>query len=505
MAPAAVAQQPQTQQAPPPPPSPLELMIAAAIGVSPAMAAWMMNRRDGYVGAMVNTRLRRMAQVLHRAAQAGTLPDPQELAGQLEQALASDSSASNVGQTEVSAAISAARQVEYRDAEVAAHEWLTAADDKVCPACQANADAGPTALGLPFPSGVVMPPAHPRCRCTTTPSDYVAVAPYEDLLSGQPMRRFGGPTGPITPMEEEERLQEPLTKDLAWEHELRGAHGQWTRGMSVLSGADLWRSGEGAVKATPQEVKAAKNVWYRDEFQITNDYLRNSTPPSLDARRNRVHLSEDDAQWLKDIATLKGLMNRAPAFSRPARMSRGVENADALFGPVGSKKGQVFHDPGFMSATISDEEASAYGYGAHLVINVPPGGRAFRSQPDYFVNGPADYGANKEYTFPPGTPFRVDGDKMNGMTREITVTEVVPAGARPGPTPTLLARPVYVANDIGFGNYQVFSAEDGQFAGNVQEKNGHYVASGPGGGKLGTYGSVDEARDALSARAEENK
>ena len=50
---------------------------------------------------------------------------------------------------------------------VEASEWIVGSDD--CDECQANADAGPVALGDAFPSGDDMPPAHPNCRCDLLP------------------------------------------------------------------------------------------------------------------------------------------------------------------------------------------------------------------------------------------------------------------------------------------------------------------------------------------------
>jgi hypothetical protein len=43
--------------------------------------------------------------------------------------------------------------------------WVVEDVDGPCPDCDDNALAGPTALGTPFPTGQVAPPAHPGCRC----------------------------------------------------------------------------------------------------------------------------------------------------------------------------------------------------------------------------------------------------------------------------------------------------------------------------------------------------
>ena len=51
----------------------------------------------------------------------------------------------------------------------AALQWLVD-DDGHCPDCDDNALAGPTAKGLPFPTGQLYPPAHPGCRCLLVPA-----------------------------------------------------------------------------------------------------------------------------------------------------------------------------------------------------------------------------------------------------------------------------------------------------------------------------------------------
>ena len=48
--------------------------------------------------------------------------------------------------------------------------WLVDDADGACPDCDDNALAGPTALGEPFPTGQLGPPAHPGCRCLLGPA-----------------------------------------------------------------------------------------------------------------------------------------------------------------------------------------------------------------------------------------------------------------------------------------------------------------------------------------------
>ena len=51
---------------------------------------------------------------------------------------------------------------------VVGKEWVTAFDDRTCPEC-ASMDGDQAPLEKPFRNGVLMPPAHPNCRCTAIP------------------------------------------------------------------------------------------------------------------------------------------------------------------------------------------------------------------------------------------------------------------------------------------------------------------------------------------------
>ena len=75
-----------------------------------------------------------------------------------------------VATTEVTRASSQGALDAYRAQGVTGLRWLTEQDRMVCPVCQANEDAGPVPLGAAFPSGDLMPPAHPNCRCAPLPA-----------------------------------------------------------------------------------------------------------------------------------------------------------------------------------------------------------------------------------------------------------------------------------------------------------------------------------------------
>lgn len=72
--------------------------------------------------------------------------------------------------TELTRGVSAGAIDVYRAAGVTEVRWLTAEDDRVCPLCARNEQAGPRPIGVPFPSGASAPPQHPSCRCALIPA-----------------------------------------------------------------------------------------------------------------------------------------------------------------------------------------------------------------------------------------------------------------------------------------------------------------------------------------------
>jgi hypothetical protein len=56
-------------------------------------------------------------------------------------------------------------------------DWLTAGDDRVCPVCQDNEDNGPYA-----PSDFPALPAHPRCRCCSSPATPLPFSAFAAFL-----------------------------------------------------------------------------------------------------------------------------------------------------------------------------------------------------------------------------------------------------------------------------------------------------------------------------------
>lgn len=113
-------------------------------------------------------------RLLHDALERGASAD--ELARELSYLLANSDRAKMIAQTETARAVSRAAENRYREAGIEKVQWVTAMDERVCPICDGNEEAGPTPVGSSFPSGVSSPPGHPRCRCVVIP----ALPKYDD-------------------------------------------------------------------------------------------------------------------------------------------------------------------------------------------------------------------------------------------------------------------------------------------------------------------------------------
>jgi hypothetical protein len=71
-----------------------------------------------------------------------------------------------VGHTEVASAQENGTLIGWRESGVVrAKQWLLGNDHKVADACDQNATAGEVPIEQPFPSGVMVPPAHLGCSC----------------------------------------------------------------------------------------------------------------------------------------------------------------------------------------------------------------------------------------------------------------------------------------------------------------------------------------------------
>jgi hypothetical protein len=214
-----------------------------------------------------------------------------------------------------------------------------------------------------------------------------------------------------------------------------------------LMGNALWESGQGVVTPTPAEAAAAARTWYSRRALATNMFMRGQysggSPP---------------ADFTADAASFTGLINRSPAFTRPALTYRGVQHDTEVFGPPGTAKGKTFTDKGFVSVSGKYDTAQAYA-DAMLLVHIPPGVHALHADQGIWAaaGNPSYYTADgvREYTLPPGTRFTVNADEPanpeTGAPRTLDVAVLPPGPAKataraaappepppePGPAPDL--------------------------------------------------------------------
>jgi SPP1 gp7 family putative phage head morphogenesis protein len=127
----------------------------------------MLDAADVSISSLVGSRMDQLAITLAEGIAEGQ--SSAEIGRALDVALGDSPWNELVAQTEVSRAINAATQSRYLGNGITANDWLTAADQRVCPACRDNESEGSISIGQSFPSGDSGPPGHPRCRCALAP------------------------------------------------------------------------------------------------------------------------------------------------------------------------------------------------------------------------------------------------------------------------------------------------------------------------------------------------
>jgi len=143
------------------------LLIASAggeLGLQQLLA-----QADEVAAGIEATRIRGMAGILTDALDTEITVD--ELDAQLAECLDSEADAALVAVTEVSRGSNFAALARYdtRRLDGVTHVEWAVDPERPCPVCVENADAGPVPIGTPFPSGLLTPPQHPRCRCAVFP------------------------------------------------------------------------------------------------------------------------------------------------------------------------------------------------------------------------------------------------------------------------------------------------------------------------------------------------
>ncbi|HWU23652.1 MAG TPA: phage portal protein [Nocardioides sp.] len=116
------------------------------------------------IKSIADSRLDELGRHLADGAARGDSADT--IAADITALLSNPSRAQMIATTELSRAVSTAAVDGYQGRGYREIEWLDAEDDHVCASiCEPNAEHGPVRIGHPFPSGALMPPGHPWCRC----------------------------------------------------------------------------------------------------------------------------------------------------------------------------------------------------------------------------------------------------------------------------------------------------------------------------------------------------
>lgn len=118
-----------------------------------------------WVRQIATTTISQMAGALAQGARTAAA-----LTAALLAVLANLDRAKKIAVTEVTRAMALVAQLLYHRAGHRYVRWITENDNRVCPSCQMNQDAGDWPLGVPFPSGAPYPPDHPGCRCAVVPA-----------------------------------------------------------------------------------------------------------------------------------------------------------------------------------------------------------------------------------------------------------------------------------------------------------------------------------------------
>ena len=126
---------------------------------------------DGYgiqtIKSVAQTRMKDLANALAEGFEEGDSADT--IAKDIRQILITPQRAQMIAGTELARATVQASVKEYVKADQDAKAWSGTPDDRICPGCKKNVEAGYIPIGNAFPSGALWPPGHPECRCAPMP------------------------------------------------------------------------------------------------------------------------------------------------------------------------------------------------------------------------------------------------------------------------------------------------------------------------------------------------
>lgn len=176
-------------------------------------------------------------------------------------------------------------------------KWITGRDERVCDVC-GKMDNVEVDLDMPFPGGVMIPPAHPRCRCSV---NYTNIT----LLQEQPEQ---------PPQVEEAPEEKP---DLLGQTAKGYTKEQQEQMTGLIEGADapvreLWTQNVDKLKPVSQRVKDGSAGYFspsdgKVHFAIQNDVAGrlDQSPYTL-----RFHEYGHNIDWLNAKGTNKYLSSK---------------------------------------------------------------------------------------------------------------------------------------------------------------------------------------------------
>ena len=280
--------------------------------------------------------------------------------------------ATRIARTETVAASNAGRYLSWMEAEAqgllgadSVKRWITAMDERTCPIC-APLNNKEFPYKANFPTGELMPPVHPNCRCSAViiPAEVTFIPLQKAVVSSDPIAA----------------MFKHGTHDQSTHNPHKGGRGAGGGGTSTRTferGQDeqihaALKDEQGAYIDTLSEEQLKSVAGYQSEgtYEDINGFLRGEKGPIA---------PEDEAI----IGTLDGVIEGA-GFQYNTTVYRGVSDTDGQFREL--KVGDVIIERGFSSTSPNPAVAEAFansaviqGQPVVLEIDVPFGQPALAS------------------------------------------------------------------------------------------------------------------------------
>lgn len=292
----------------------------------------------------------------------------------------------------------------------------------------------------PFSNGLLMPPAHPSCRCA---------------VSKISKPRAAGEAGYDPELDDPEHLYQP-----GYETRLGNVGADVTvGGIRVQVGtrplATLTHDVHG--RLTPEGAAAEIDATFKpgtdDERQAAGLYLGGARYNS--ALRSGAQIDEFTQER---IDQLNGFINKQPGLSEATTVYRGMSNT---YFPANLKPGDILHEPAFDSNALKLDQAQLFAGTSHGTIVetiLPKGSKGLSinhaTLPDQ-SGIPAEYrearhalDRESEFLLPPNTRRRITSIEdrvVDGKTYQWVTAELEPPAAL---TPTAAAAPDFSLNAL---------------------------------------------------------